>query len=82
MKKMYVTYNSVTSLLSIFRRNRPTSCISTKLNYYCVIINNQSRDEIRALPISKSFEKGISSLIVNYHKVKINLNFTDNDLQQ
>jgi len=81
-KKMYFSYSTVTVLYSIFKRNRPISCIRTTNNCYYAIVKPPSSKIIKGYPIFLSYSTTIKSLEMNFHTVKMNVVLTDADLAE
>ena len=71
-KKMYFPYSTVTSLYSIFRRNRPISCIMTKHNCYYAIVKTTSSVMMKGQQIIINYDSTFKSLNMNFHKVNMN----------
>ena len=79
---MYFSYSTVTVLYSIFKRNRPISCIRTTNNCYYAIVKPPSSKIIKGYPIFLSYSTTIKSLEMNFHSVKMNVVLTDADLAE
>ena len=79
-KKMMHEYSSVNELFSIFRRNKPISCVKYKNGIYYVVIQNHISSLMGLFPIVLQFSKIMSTLSIHYFKVSMDLSKTDLDL--
>ena len=78
---MFHTYSLLTEMCATFGRNCPLSCIRSIYKYYYAIVNSQTSDKVKGLPIEVTYlRQVILSQWITFHNVDIDMILTNNNL--
>ena len=79
-KKMYVTYDCLSSIHTALQRNRPVSCVRTINDCFYVVVRNMYSKKVEGFPISFQYQKSIDSLSMVYHAIIIDMSKKEDEL--
>ena len=79
-KKMYVTYDCLSSIHTALQRNRPVSCVRTINDCFYVVVRNMYSKKVEGFPISFQYQKSIDSLSMVYHTIIIDMSKKEDEL--
>ena len=79
-KKMYCEYNSVEHFISMLYQRKPLSCVMTTSNKYYAVIEGNNDTTIIGVEINLTYVTNISDLSMSFHKVSLDENATEFDI--
>ena len=77
---MFNTYKSVNEVLSLYRRNRPISCVTCRNGDYYVMVTGGGNGKLTSMKMFLKHEKTIENLSMHLHEMKIDLSMIKLDL--
>ena len=79
-KKMFHTYKSINKFFSLYRRNRPLSCVKYENGKYLVVIACSGDNTSRGINISFEHRFIIPNLSMHFHEMKMDIRMSQFDL--